>query len=183
MKKCSQCGYEWPDKNTFCGKCGNPLSSGESEWSTDSFQEINQELNNTYIPELPQSLLVCKNCGKEISSNAAFCKYCGTSTRASLTSNNNIESNSISSYNQNFPMVPEKESNPNLMICPTCHKEISRFATSCPNCGHPFPENAPRIEPVPINGPIIVPNESKKGLGVFGVIMVVILVVTCMACF
>ncbi len=32
-----------------------------------------------------------------------------------------------------------------LIPCPDCDRSISNLATSCPGCGHPFPENQARL--------------------------------------
>lgn len=50
-----------------------------------------------------------------------------------------------------------------MMICPTCGKEISKEAYSCPSCGHPFKND----------NPIQVPTEitlKKEGYGCLEVI-------------
>ena len=61
-----------------------------------------------------------------------------------------------------------------LFPCPECKKKISDTATSCPNCGHPFPEitNTPSvISEEPISG--------NNALGVGCVIVAVIIIFMC----
>lgn len=52
----------------------------------------------------------CKNCGKEIDEQAAFCNYCGTAT----------------------DMVPQVKK---TVICKHCGNEIDSEATFCNHCG------------------------------------------------
>src|SRR6185295_8881759 len=40
-----------------------------------------------------------------------------------------------------------------LLPCPACQHSCSTSAKTCPNCGHPFPDQAP--EPAAITGPQI----------------------------
>lgn len=37
---------------------------------------------------------------------------------------------------------------PNLIACPSCHREVSAFAPACPGCGHPQP-GAGIVQPAP----------------------------------
>ena len=60
-----------------------------------------------------------------------------------------------------------------LVQCPTCGKEISDKAVSCPNCGHPM------VEPTPV-GAAVPPNPVKKtnafGIGCLAVIAFIVVI-------
>ncbi len=51
MKKCVQCGGEYPDDMKFCGNCGSPLPENDGN--------------------------VCGACGAKIAPDAKFCTVCG----------------------------------------------------------------------------------------------------------
>ena len=52
MKRCTQCGKQFDDKNKFCTFCGGSL----------------EDVNRT---------LFCVNCGKKINAGSKFCDFCG----------------------------------------------------------------------------------------------------------
>lgn len=57
---------------------------------------------------------LCPNCGKELSSDARFCKWCGTSLL-------------------NKEITPEEPSV--MLLCPNCGKELKPAARFCNRCG------------------------------------------------
>ena len=63
MKKCPNCGKEYPDTAKFCAVCGRELQVQMA------------------APEKQQRrMVVCVHCGREIEQGRKFCAYCGHST-------------------------------------------------------------------------------------------------------
>lgn len=58
--RCSECGHEISDNQSFCQYCGNPVDK------------------NSVLEEKAVQMMKCKNCGKILESGNAFCTNCGT---------------------------------------------------------------------------------------------------------
>jgi len=64
---------------------------------------------------------ICQFCGNQVLKTTKKCEYCNSNLLAEMSEKK---------------VVVKKKSN--LFKCPSCDKEISIFAKSCPNCGHPI---------------------------------------------
>lgn len=80
----------------------------------------------------------CRNCGKQIDSNAAFCTFCGASIstdtncrKEKLKTNNEIHEKHESEYSQEKRMCAEKY----VAQCEVCGKSIDADSTFCKHCG------------------------------------------------
>ena len=63
----------------------------------------------------------CSHCGKEISQESRFCKFCGASV-----------------------VQQEEEARESVQVCPFCHAEVRKGTLFCPQCGTVLPGDAHR---------------------------------------
>lgn len=117
--------------------------------------------------------------------------YCGTPVGSDSPSKVEVPSVYVDPKPNKIPLTLEKteedtnkeeDFNWKLIECPSCHKEVSRFALSCPNCGHPFPENAPKSESTSSNTTSNNSNDSG-GMGFWGIVMAVIVAIILISLF
>ena len=85
--RCNNCGWENPDGNIVCGKCGNVLvkrySHGGSNGVIDySFSSVRPDsyLNGESSPDgnSNKNLRTCAQCGYPATSYSDVCPWCGT---------------------------------------------------------------------------------------------------------
>ena len=87
--KCTVCGFEVPRINKFCNRCGadmNMPTERELYSGTNPFMQP----GGTPVSE---STSICRFCGSEVKSNAAFCPKCGNANQSAVNYN----------YNANVP--------------------------------------------------------------------------------
>ena len=68
MKICQRCNLSYDDDNSFCSKCGLPLTT-------------------------KVETMFCPYCGKKLESDMEFCPYCGKNLRAGTSYSNTPSSN------------------------------------------------------------------------------------------
>ena len=70
--------------------------------------------------------MFCENCGKEISNDAKFCRYCGSST------SEEIEETEEKKEETQRKQIYEGD----MHKCPNCGELLKSFLSNCPACGH-----------------------------------------------
>lgn len=88
--------------------------------------------------------MFCRQCGRELSDDIAFCPNCGT---------------------------PAKEE-PAEVVCANCGSTVPADAAFCPNCGAgnaPQQPQAPYVQPVPAPAPYV--QKSRVAAGLLGIFL------------
>lgn len=90
-------------------------------------------------------MYICNKCGEETFNPDMICDNCKPKKEEIKQVTQEKEEKEVKQKNERKDGVEygnqdesRETTNTNLMFCPDCGKKISRSATSCPNCGHPF---------------------------------------------
>ena len=101
---------------------------------------------------MTMALIICPECGKEISDKAKCCIHCGypleeeTQKQPELPEEDRYweaEPDGFSSEKDAEGIAgpePEEMSEAVFINCPVCGKHVSSKTYDCPNCGHPINE-------------------------------------------
>ena len=94
----------------ICRQCGYKLTSRDAPcpWCEQS--------------DRPAEIRQCRQCQAELTLNDAFCGRCGATAQPGVPS----------------PPPGSPPPPPGLQPCPSCGKQVSTLAATCPQCGHPF---------------------------------------------
>lgn len=99
--------------------------------------------------------MVCKNCGNQISDEAKFCKFCGSSS-------------------------PDKSAASPGKFCRACGAQNAEGAQFCQNCGNQLASTRPAVTPTP---PVQPAPAAKKKTGLIVTVIVVAVVLLAAAAF
>lgn len=164
--RCRNCGWENPDTNTTCEKCGSPIEAS----SNGSHPQFDQP-----APDYPQSpspmkatvregnvygqshnvgaqdSASCPRCGYPISNGMDMCPACGTPVAGPVAGNMNMQGQfSRNNVGQNpagvgfnQPTVNEQQ----VKHCSNCGSMLPPNAKFCVSCGAPTGMNPPQAYP------------------------------------
>ena len=96
------------------------------------------------------ALIICPECGKEISDKAKCCIHCGYPLEEAAQKqpeedrywevNPDQFSSEKDADGVAGPEADEMTAPPTMIKCPVCGKEVSSQTYDCPECGHPLNE-------------------------------------------
>ena len=101
---------------------------------------------------MTMALIICPECGKEISDKAKCCIHCGYPLEEEAQKQPELpeedryweaEPDGFSSEKDAEGIAgpePEEMSEAVFINCPVCGKQVSSKTYDCPNCGHPINE-------------------------------------------
>ena len=99
---------------------------------------------------MTMALIICPECGKEISDKAKCCIHCGYPLEEMQKAQQEqeeryweVDPDSVNSNKSEDGIAgpePEEISEAVFVNCPVCGKQVSSKTYDCPNCGHPINE-------------------------------------------